>query len=120
MDLESAPGTRAEALHFRSAYHGICQLGGLRTCFCRRTRMHREARATGFVRASEVRTSFFYKRLSWLSFYLATGRDAALSCRSSALSTRAQAGAQRLPPRALCCTHRPLSLLLLALAVSRK
>jgi hypothetical protein len=89
-----APGTRAEALFVRATRDGICP--GIacrastcnRACFRRRASTLGEANISSDVWSSSMGTSFFHERLSWFSFHPATGWNAALPRRSSALSTR--------------------------------
>ncbi|SRR6266567_7401164 len=84
------PGIGTCAASHTHARDGICSRPGGGACSCHRAGMRLEAHPSGSGWASEIRPSFFSWRLSRFSFSPAPGWDAALSRRSSTLSTRAR------------------------------
>jgi hypothetical protein len=124
--LEPSSGTGPEALLIRATHDGICPCVGRRACTCqrvcsrRRVCSLREANTAGSVWSSPMGTPFFHERLSWFRFHPATGWDAALPHRSSALSTRTQTRARWLHSYLVCRSHWSLPRLLFARTVSRK
>jgi hypothetical protein len=68
VDLESAPGTGAEALPIRTVHHRICQSRGHRACARRLGCSCLRANGSRDVWPSPMGTSFLYPWFSWLCF----------------------------------------------------